>query len=101
MPTIKKRNSTPNKIKVKFDVPLLNSLIKYIRCEYVSQSSLSQLRKFMRFIDIDSYEYEEAIYPRLKTLDILTKAIIDDGIRDESLLRSYLEDQYPTGIQIM
>ena len=101
MPTIKKRNSTPNKIKVKFDVPLLNSLIKYIRCEYVSQSSLSQLRKFMRFIDIDSYEYEEAIYPRLKTLDILTKAIIDDGIRDESLLRSYLEDQYPTGIQII
>ena len=55
----------------------------------------------MRFIDIDSYEYEEAIYPRLKTLDILTKAIIDDGIRDESLLRSYLEDQYPTGIQII
>lgn len=101
MPTIKKRNSTPNKIKVKFDVPLLNSLIKYIRCEYVSQSSLSQLRKFMRFIDIDSYEYEEAIYPRLKTLDILIKAIIDDGIRDESLLRSYLEDQYPTGIQII
>lgn len=101
MPTIKKRNSTPNKIKVKFDVPLLNSLIKYIRCEYVSQSSLSQLRKFMRFIDIDSYEYEEAIYPRLKTLDILAKAIIDDGIRDESLLRSYLEDQYPTGIQII
>lgn len=102
MPTIKKRNSTPtDKIKIKFDVPLLNSLIKYLRCEYVSQSSLSQLRKFMKFVDIDSYEYEEAIYPRLKTLDILTKAIIDDGIRDESLLRSYLEDQYPTGIQII
>ena len=102
MPTIKKRNSTPtNKIKIKFDVPLLNSLIKYLRCEYVSQSSLSQLRKFMKFVDIDSYEYEEAIYPRLKTLDILTKAIIDDGIRDESLLRSYLEDQCPTGIQII
>lgn len=102
MPTIKKRNSTPtDKIKIKFDVPLLNSLIKYLRCEYVSQSSLSQLRKFMKFVDIDSYEYEEAIYPRLKTLDILIKAIIDDGIRDESLLRSYLEDQYPTGIQII
>lgn len=102
MPSIKKRNLTPtNKIKIKFDVPLLNSLIKYLRCEYVSQSSLSQLRKFMKFVDIDSYEYEEAIYPRLKTLDILTKAIIDDGIRDESLLRSYLEDQYPTGIQII
>lgn len=102
MPTIKKRNSTPtDKIKIKFDVPLLNSLIKYIRCEYVSQSSLSQLRKFMKFVDIDSYEYEEAIYPRLKTLDILMKAIIDDGIRDESLLRSYLEDQYPNGIQMI
>ena len=102
MPRVKRRNSTPSdKIKIKFDVALLDSLIKYLRCEYVGQSALSQLRKFMKYVDIDSYEYEEAIYPRLKTLDILTKAIIDDGIRDESLLRSYLEDQYPTGIQII
>ena len=63
MPKVKKRNSASNgKVKIKFDVPLLNSLIKYIRCEYVSQSSLSQLRKFICFVDIDSYEYEDAIY---------------------------------------
>lgn len=102
MPTIKKRNSAPSgKVKIKFDVPLLNSLIKYLRCEYVSQSSLSQLRKFINYVDIDSYEYEEAIYPRLKTLDVLTKAIIEEGIRDESLMRSYLEDQYPNGLHLI
>ena len=71
MPRVKKRNSTPsNKIKVKFDVDLLNTLIKYVRCEYVGQTALSQLRKFIKYLDIDSYEYEEAIYPRLKTLDM-------------------------------
>ena len=102
MPKVKKRNSASNgKVKIKFDVPLLNSLIKYIRCEYVSQSSLSQLRKFICFVDIDSYEYEDAIYPRLRTLDILTKAITEDGIRDEALLRSYLEDQYSNGLEII
>ena len=81
MPRIKRRNSSPsNKIKVKFDVPLLNSLIKYLRCEYVGQSALSQLRKFIKFLDIDSYEYEDAIYPRLKTIDILTRIISEEGI---------------------
>ena len=102
MPRVKKRNAIQNgKIKIKFDVPLLNSLIKYSRCEYVSQSSLSQLRKFIKFIDIEAYEYEEAIYPRLKTLDILTKAISDDGIRDESLIRSYLSENYVDGINVI
>ena len=58
MPKVKRRNSTPSdKIKVKFDVELLNSLIKYLRCEYVSQSCLSQLRKFIKYVDIYDYEY--------------------------------------------
>ena len=102
MPRVKKRNSTPsNKIKIKFDVALLDSLIKYLRCEYVGQSALSQLRKFMKYVDIDSYEYEEAIYPRLKTIDILTRIIAEEGIRDENLIRTYLNDEYPTGISII
>lgn len=102
MPKVKKRNSTPsNKIKVKFDVSLLNSLIKYVRCEYVSQSSLSQLRKFIKYLDIDAYEYEEAIYPRIKTLDILTRLISEEGIRDENLLKTSLQDEYAEGIAII
>ena len=102
MPRVKRRNSTPsNKIKIKFDVALLDSLIKYLRCEYVGQSALSQLRKFMKYVDIDSYEYEEAIYPRLKTIDILTRIIAEEGIRDENLIRTYLNDEYPTGISII
>ena len=102
MPRVKKRNSTPsNKIKVQFDVDLLNTLIKYVRCEYVGQTALSQLRKFIKYLDIDSYEYEEAIYPRLKTLDILTKAISEDGIRDDTLLRTHIKEQYSSGIDII
>ena len=77
MPKVKRRNSTPSdKIKVKFDVELLNSLIKYLRCEYVSQSCLSQLRKFIKYVDINAYEYEEAIYPRLRTLQMFVKNIL-------------------------
>ena len=102
MPKIKRRNSTPSdKIKVKFDVELLNSLIKYLRCEYVSQSCLSQLRKFIKYVDIDAYEYEEAIYPRLKTLDILTRIISEEGIRDENLIRTYLNDEYSNGLSVI
>lgn len=99
---IKKRNSsTSGKIKVKFDVALLNTLIKYIRCEYVGLSSLSQLRKFINFLDISAYEYEEAIYPRLRCLDILTRLICEDGIHDENILRSSLGEEYPQGIDVI
>ena len=102
MPKVKRRNSTPSdKIKVKFDVELLNSLIKYLRCEYVSQRCLSQLRKFIKYVDIDAYEYEEAIYPRLKTLDILTRIISEEGIRDENLIRTYLNDEYSNGLSVI
>lgn len=102
MPRIKRRNSTPSdKIKVKFDVSLLNSLIKYLRCEYVSQSSFAQLRKFINYVDIEAYQYEDAIYSRLKTLDVLTKVISEEGIRDENLIRAYMTDEYPNGITVI
>lgn len=101
MPIVKKRNATPNHIKVNFDVGLLDSLIKYTRCEYVSTSQMSTLRKFMDAIDIEAYQYDNAIYTRVKLVDVLTKAIVKDNIQDDNVLRSYVEEQYPDGIPLL
>lgn len=99
MPVVKKRRDTQNngRIKVNFDVGLLESLIKYTRCEYVSTSQMSTLRKFMDAIDIEAYQYDNAIYMRVKLVDILTRAIVKDNIQDDNVLRSYVEEQYPDG----
>lgn len=95
------KNQTPGKVKINFDVPLLNVLIRYLRCEYVSRTSLMLLRKFVSFIDVEAYKYEEAIYPRVKTLVALCGIMIERGIQDESVIRTALADEYPEGILVL
>lgn len=104
MPVVRRRSSKGTNdglIKINFDVGILESLLKYIRCEYVSTSDMSTLRKFMNYIDVEGYSYDSAIYPRVKTLDTLTRAIVKEGIQDENLLRSYLTEQYPDGLIVL
>lgn len=102
MSLVKRRKSTPSdKIKFNIDVSLLNSLIMYIRCDCVSLAAISKLRKFIGYIDIEAYQYEDAIYSRLKTLDIISKLISEDGVRDENLLRTHLSSEYPNGLLVI
>lgn len=91
MPRVKRRSDkmASEKIKVQFDAPLLDTLIKYIRCEYVSNTNLNKLRRFISFLDLDAYQYEDAIYPRLKMLNTLLAGIIDESLTDPALLRTY------------
>ena len=51
----------------------------------------------MDAIDIEAYQYDNAIYMRVKLVDILTRAIVKDNIQDDNVLRSYVEEQYPDG----
>ena len=88
------------KVKVKFDVPLLNSLLKYVRCEYVSQANLWTLDKFLGFLDMDSYSYETAIYQRLRLLQVLVNGINREGIVNEDLLKHYVNEQYADGLEL-
>ncbi len=55
----------------------------------------------MNFIDVESYSYDNAIYPRVKTLDTLTRAIVKEGIREDNLLKSYVNEQYPEGAVLL
>lgn len=92
----KKQNT--DKIKVTFDVALLDSLIKYIRCEYVGTSNLMQLKRFIDYLDLDSYQYETPIYERLMTINALMEAICNEGMSDSNMLKTYLTEKYPSGL---
>ena len=89
-----------DKVKIKFDVPLLNSLLKYVRCEYVSQSSIWNLNRFMGFIDVDAYQYETAIYQRLRLIQTLIDGINKEGISNEDLLQNYIIEHYQDGLEL-
>ena len=86
MARVAKRNQEVAKPKIAFDVPLLNVLIKYIRCEYVSHHQIHTLHQFIKKLDMDSYKYQKDIYDRLQLIQAMTKTIIEDNITNDDLM---------------
>lgn len=94
MAKIKARENNTG-VKITFDIPMLNSLIKYIRCEYVSQSNLLNLYKLLKQLNFESYNYSPDIKDRLELLKVACEAIVDNEIRDENVLYMYIIEKKP------
>lgn len=90
---ITKRKELQNdKINMAFDIGMVNALIKYIRCEYVSQPQITALDRLLKMIDFSQYDYQPEILDRLKLLKVACCAICEKHIRDDSVLRTYIVD---------
>ncbi len=88
---ITKRKSIEEKqITITFDVDMMNALIKYVRCDSVSQYQVSALYKLLKQIDFNNYLYSPDIFDRLKFLSVVCEAICDANIHDENVLQSFL-----------
>lgn len=95
---VNKRKPKDKKLVINFDVSILNSLIRYTRCEYVSTFDLNTLYKLMSQIDPESYKKNDAVYDRIKVLNVLLKSLIEEGIKDEDMLKTAIKDNYPEGL---
>lgn len=88
---IKKRKGVDDgHIKMQFDVGMVDALIKYTRCDFVSQPQKSALLKLLNQLDFSQYNYNPDILDRLKLLQVTCKGICENHIRDESVLRTYI-----------
>lgn len=88
---ITKRKSVEDKqITITFDIDMLNALIKYTRCDVVSQYQVSALHKLLKQIDFSQYNYNQDILDRLQFLRVVCEAICDANIQDENVLQSYI-----------
>jgi hypothetical protein len=94
MPKIAKRQDSVG-IKMTFDVPMLNALIKYIRCEYISQASLLNLFRLLKQLNLENYNYNPDIKDRLELLTVACEALLDNEIKDESVLLTYICQKKP------
>lgn len=92
---IKKRNPDPSKIKLPFDVQTLNSLLKYILCDYVSGQRLQNLNRLLKNVDILDYAYQTDVYIRLRALIEATKNIVENGYHDPNILYTTVTDDFP------
>ena len=95
MPKLKKRDGLKDTIIINFDVSMLNSLIKYIRCEYVSYVNLMNLNRLISQIDINAYMHSPDIESRLRFISALCKAVIVNNLKDENLIKTFIINEAP------
>lgn len=100
---VKKRNDSKsdNKISIAFDIGMLDALIKYVRCESVSQAQLSQLLKLLKQLDFSQYSYSPDILDRLNLLKVICTGVCDESIRDESVLLAYISENLESAQDII
>lgn len=90
----KGENENAQKIKIVFDVDMLNALIKYIRCDYVTQPQKSGVYKLIKLLDFGQYSYNQDILERLELLKVTCQAICEEHITDDSVLMTYIKENY-------
>ena len=100
---IKKRKDVDNSssINMTFDVPMLDSLIKYIRCDYVSNAQIVLLYKLINQLDLKQYQYNPDILDRLNLLKITCEGITQQHLSDESVLMIYIKEHLENAEDIM
>lgn len=90
---IKKRKSEDNKtIKLVFDIDMVEALIKYMRCEYVTDQQKNEINKLIKFLNLNEYMSEQDILDRLILLKTLSIGICEENLKDESVLMSYIRE---------
>lgn len=99
---IKKREEfQDDKVKMTFDVAMVDALIKYIRCDCVTPVQISLLYKLLKQLDFDQYTYNQDILDRLTLLKTTCEAICDQNIKDESMLKTYISEHLPNASDIL
>lgn len=88
---ITKRKSVEDRqVTITFDIDMVNALIKYIRCDSVSQYQVAALHKLLKQLDFGQYVYNPDILDRLRFLNVTCEAICDANIQDENVMQTYL-----------
>lgn len=99
---IKKRQDLqPKGIQMTFDIDMLNALIKYVRCENVSQRQIASLHKLLNQLDFSQYSYNQDILDRLKLIHTITKGICEEHLRDDSVLLMYVKEHLEDADEII
>lgn len=92
MAKISKRtgNSNNDGVSMKFNVPMLNMIVKYVMSAIPGKPQLTSLYKLISFLDMDSYNYMPEIQQRLNLILHVSDAKINLKMKETDLIRSYV-----------
>ena len=80
---------------------MLDALIKYMRCEFVSQQQKVTLHRLLEKLDYSQYGYNTDIYDRLMLLKVCCEAMCEHHIKDEAVLITYIKGKLDNAEEIM
>lgn len=89
----KRKTAEDQAIKIVFDVDMVEALIKYMRCEYITQPQRMAVHRLMNILDFTQYQYNQDILDRLSLLKILAQGMCEDHIYDDSVMMSYIRER--------
>ena len=99
----KRRQSTINngKIGIKFNIKMLDMLLKYLQSDLVNMSDIGDVKKLFDGLDMDVYQYNLDIYNRVNTIRLIAEAKADHFMKDHDTIYSYVISKDPDTKEIM
>lgn len=78
------------KIGIKFDIKMLDMLLKYVQSGYVNMTDLSNLKKLFDGLDMDVYSYNLDLYNRVQCVHYIAEAKVDHFMKDHDTIYTYV-----------
>lgn len=92
MPKVPKRkDDAVAKVKLNLDVSMCDVLILYALSKYPSNIHLANLKKLLKVIDLEAYNYNYDIYNRLLVVKHILEARLDMELSNLTLIRNEVE----------
>jgi replicative DNA helicase len=85
-----KRRGKTDKVPIKFDIAMLNTLIKYMMSAKITKVNIGNMYSLFKLVDMDIYTYSQQIYDRVLLIKLMSEARVNMETKDPQTIRSYV-----------
>lgn len=92
----KRKQSSPvndGKISIKFNIQMLDMLLKYVQSGFVNMSDMNNVKKLFDGLDMDVYKYNLDMYNRVRAIQLIAQAKVDHFMKDHDTIYTYVVNQ--------
>lgn len=84
------KRKVSDKVSMKFDIRMLNTLIKYVLDKNLQQINVINLYSLFDRLDMDTYAYNQQIYDRVLLIKYIADAKANHSLKEPDLISSYV-----------
>lgn len=90
----RKRLEEEKKIKIVFDIDMLDAMVKFLRCDRASYVQKNSIYKLITSVSAASYDYNIDLKDRIEFVQALSKAICEEHLIDDSAILNYCKEKF-------